>query len=427
MAQPANPPQPMGALRAGNWHPTRHGVLPSAGPVTAIPGMFCRSQSVPPTRLSRAVLACQALHQVAPSPDTLAQPAHGGLEPETMPEEKIEYKVAVFSSSEWVTDSFTEPFSVFSTVNYFPARLEPKSAKLAAGHDAVCIFVNDDAGAESIAALAEAGVKLIALRCAGFDRVDLEAAEKHGIRVVRVPAYSPRSVAEHALTLMMALARNLKLAQIKVQAGSYTLNGLVGLELTGRTFGIVGTGAIGLELVKLLRGFEGKVLAYDPYPSEKAKELGVSYVPLEQLMREADVVSLHVPLLPSTRHIIGPANLKLLKPTALVINVSRGGLIDTSAAIASLTDGNLGGLAVDVYEGEESLFFKDMTNLNTQKRMKVWDKKFNELLGLPQVIVTPHIAFLTTKALDAIASTTRENLAAGAQGRELVNEVKFKG
>ncbi|KFM27932.1 D-lactate dehydrogenase [Auxenochlorella protothecoides] len=323
-----------------------------------------------------------------------------------MPEEKIEYKVAVFSSSEWVTDSFTEPFSVFSTVNYFPARLEPKSAKLAAGHDAVCIFVNDDAGAESIAALAEAGVKLIALRCAGFDRVDLEAAEKHGIRVVRVPAYSPRSVAEHALTLMMALARNLKLAQIKVQAGSYTLNGLVGLELTGRTFGIVGTGAIGLELVKLLRGFEGKVLAYDPYPSEKAKELGVSYVPLEQLMREADV---------------------LLKPTALVINVSRGGLIDTSAAIASLTDGNLGGLAVDVYEGEESLFFKDMTNLNTQKRMKVWDKKFNELLGLPQVIVTPHIAFLTTTALDAIASTTRENLAAGAQGRELVNEVKFKG
>lgn len=198
----------------------------------------------------------------------------------------------------------------------------------------------------------------------------------------------------------------------------------MGVELSGKTFGVVGTGAIGLEFVKLLAGFGGEVLGYDPYPSPKAEALGLKYVSLEELLQRADVVSLHVPLLAATRHIIGQESLKLMKPTALLINVSRGGLIDTSAAIAALTDGALGGMAVDVYEGEEALFFKDLTNLNTGKRMKVWDKKFNELIGLPQVIVTPHIAFLTTSALDAIADTTRFNLESAAAGQPLVNAVK---
>lgn len=304
------------------------------------------------------------------------------------------------------------------------ARLEPTSAALAHGFDAVCIFVNDDAGAETLKVLAEGGVKLIAMRCAGYDRVDLAAAKELGIRVVRVPAYSPRSVAEHALALMMALARNIKASQIKMAAGSYTLNGLVGVELTGKTFGVVGTGAIGREFVKLLKGFEGKVLGYDPYPTDAARELGVEYVDLDTLLAQSDVISLHVPLLPSTQKLLGTESLNKLKPTALVINVSRGGLIDTEACIQALQEDKFAGLAVDVYEGEGSLFFQDWANMNTARRMKQWDQKFIALKSMPQVIVTPHIAFLTHSALDAIAATTRDNLLAAAEGKDLVNEVK---
>jgi len=349
---------------------------------------------------------------------------------------KIPLKVAVFSGSEYVIDFLKQPMEdAFTKVKFLLPRLSADTAPLAKGYDAVCLFVNDVADAAAIEILASGGVKCIAMRCAGFDRVDLAAAQKLGIRVVRVPAYSPRSVAEFALTLIMASARNLRSAERKVSVGNYSLNGLVGREVSFKTYGIVGTGNIGVELIKLLRGFDGRVLAYDIFESEDAKAAGAEYVDLETLLKESDVVSLHVPLLPSTHHIINVDRLRLMKQDAMLINVSRGGLIDTNALMNMLTHGmdglqhtggKLSAVAMDVYENEESLFFEDFTNMSIERRMLAWDSRFAALKTLPQVIVTPHIAFLTKEALDQIAITTVDNLTAVALGRDLANEVKPK-
>ena len=351
-----------------------------------------------------------------------------------MTREKIELKVAVFSSVEYVVGFLEEPLSsAFTEVKFFQARLDHDTATLTNGYDAVCLFVNDVCDAETIDILADNGVKFIAMRCAGYDRIDLDAAHKRGIRVVRVPTYSPRSVAEMALTLIMSASRNLRPAIQKVSIGNYQLSGLVGLEVSGKTYGIVGTGNIGIELIKLLKGFEGRILAYDIYQNEQAKALGVQYVDLDTLLKESDIVSLHTPLLPTTRHMINKEKLQLMRQNAILVNVSRGGLIDTNALVESLehgddansaTGGKLAAVALDVYDKEESLFFEDFTRFPAKERMKKWDNAFTVLKSLPQVLITPHIAFLTHEALANIADTTVENLRACSCGTHLVNEVK---
>lgn len=348
--------------------------------------------------------------------------------------EKLDFGVIVYSSSEYVEDFLGERLEGhFTRVEFIPKRLDEHSVQFAKGFDAVCLFVNDVCNEEVINELASYGVKLVAMRCAGFDRIDLKAAAAHGIRIVRVPSYSPRSVAEAGLALMLMIARNLRSAVLKVAVGNYTVNGLVGMELTGKTFGIVGTGKIGIEMIKLLRGFEGKILAYDVYQSDEAKSLGATYTDLETLLKESDIVSLHTPLLPSTRNIINKERLQMMKQNALLVNVSRGGLIDTKALIETLqygddglqtTGGKLRAVAMDVYEGEDSLFFEDFTRLSASDRMKVWDNQFITLKSLPQVVITPHIAFLTDEALGNIGDTTLSNLVAAATGEDLLNEIK---
>lgn len=335
------------------------------------------------------------------------------------------FKIAVFSCSPYVHDFIEHPLrAAFHGVRFIEHQLDKDTAELAHDCQAINCFVNDEMDAETLKVLSRLGVKIISMRCAGYDRIDLKEAAKLGMRIVRVPAYSPRSVAEHAMALTYTLARNLHLALPRVHSGNYTLNGLIGFELTGKTFGIVGTGKIGVELIRLLQPYRGRILAYDVYHSEEAIALGAEYVTLEELLRHSDVVSLHTPLLPSTRHIIGAWQLELMKSTAVLINVSRGGLVKTSALTQALELGKIAAVAMDVYENESDLFFTDWSELNMTERMKAWDKKFSYLKALPNVIVTPHAAFLTKEALQNIADTTVENLIAAATGGELVNEVK---
>jgi D-lactate dehydrogenase len=334
--------------------------------------------------------------------------------------------VAVFSSSSYVEDFMKDSLDkVFGTVTFIPNKLDIRSVEYARGSDVVCLFVNDECDREILLRLKDMGVSCVALRCAGFDRVDIDAAHELGIHVVRVPTYSPRSVAEGAMCLMLATARNLRSAVLKVAVGNYTLNGLVGMELTGKTFGIIGTGNIGIEFIKLLKGFDGTVLAYDVYPNQKAVDAGAQYVDMDTLLSQSDVVSLHVPLLPSTKNIMNKENLGKMKENSILINVSRGGLIDTHALIEMLTTGECGirAIGMDVYENEDSLFFTDFTDQSAQQRMKSWDNKFTVLKSLPQVVVTPHTAFLTEEALENICETTIQNIVDVMDGKECVNAV----
>jgi D-lactate dehydrogenase len=341
--------------------------------------------------------------------------------------QKQPHGVIVYSSSNYVEEFLRDRLEQnFEHVTFIPSTLDVHSAALAKGHDIVCLFVNDSCGREVLEVLKEQGVSCIAMRCAGYDRVDIKAAEEMGIQVVRVPAYSPRSVAEAAMCLMLATARNLRSAALKVSVGNYTLNGLVGMELTGKTFGVIGTGNIGIEFIKLLKGFDGKVLAYDVYHTDKAVEAGAEYVELDRLLKESDVISLHVPLLPSTKHLMNRENLSRMKDGSILINVSRGGLIDTDSLIDMLVKGTCGIRAVgmDVYENEGSLFFTDFTEQSAKERMRAWDCKFALLKSLPQVVITPHTAFLTEEALESIGQTTVDNMLCVISGKECPNLVK---
>ncbi|PRW33160.1 D-lactate dehydrogenase [Chlorella sorokiniana] len=339
------------------------------------------------------------------------------------------FKVAIFSAQSFVEDFLQEPLEkAFEEdhLKWIEARLDKETAELANGYDAVCLFVNDSCDASVVDVLAAGGVKFIAMRCAGFDRVDLSRCAHHGIRVVRVPAYSPRTVAEHAFALAFGLARHLQLQVQRVKMGNYTLNGLIGFELSGKTYGVVGTGKIGIEFIKLLRCLDGRVLAYDPYPSDEAIALGAEYVPLEQLLRESDLVSLHCPLFESNFHLMNQERLRMMKPTSILINVSRGGLVDTNALIVALEQNTIGAVGMDVYEDESRLFDEDWVEVSTKDRMHKWDRRWSYLKSFPQVILTPHSAFATKEALGNIADTTIDNLRACAAGQPLVNEVKPK-
>lgn len=282
------------------------------------------------------------------------------------------------------------------------------------GTDAVCVFVNDKVDAEVIAVLAERGVKMIALRCAGFNGVDLKAAAANGIVVARVPAYSPYAVAEHAIALLMALNRKITQANRRVRDMNFTLDGLVGFDMHGKTAGLIGTGKIGKIAAQIFKGFGMRVVMWDPYPDPKwAEANGLEYVKLDELGRVSDVISLHVPLFPETEHIINAMTIAEFKRGVILLNVSRGALVDTKALIAALKTGQVGGVGLDVYEEEEGKFFEDLSGEIMD------DDVLALLLSFPNVLVTAHQAFLTAEALSEIARVTTENITAFSKGEPI--------
>ena len=284
-------------------------------------------------------------------------------------------------------------------------RLTSETVSTAEGAQAVCVFVNDQLDAECLKKLSRTGIKLIALRCAGFNNVDLAAARSLGIGVVRVAAYSPYAVAEHTIALLMSLNRRIHKAYNRVREHNFSLAGLVGFDLHGKTVGIVGTGRIGQIMAQIVRGFDVKVIAYDPRPApEWAVTHGITYVDFSELLVVSDVVSLHLPLTPQTRFLLNPDTLAKMKRGAILLNTSRGKLIDTTALIQALKSGQLGGVGLDVYEEEEGLFFEDLSGEVLQ------DDELSRLLTFPNVLVTAHQAFLTHEALSEIARVTTTNL-----------------
>jgi len=287
------------------------------------------------------------------------------------------------------------------------------AARLAAGAAAVNCFVNDTLDAPTLEKLADLGVRLVTLRCAGFNQVDLAAAARLGLPVTRVPEYSPHAVAEHTVGLMLMLDRKLHKAYNRVREGDFSLHGLLGFDLHGRTAGVVGTGRIGSRVVEILLGFGCQVLAHDPRPDPALVARGVRFVPLEELLATADVVTLHCPLTPTSRHLIDERAIARMKPGVMLINTGRGGLIDTRAVIAGLKSGRIGHLGLDVYEEEAELFFEDRSD------SIIADDVFMRLLTFPNVVVTAHQAFFTRNALQAIAAQTVRNLVHFQRGEPL--------
>jgi len=297
-------------------------------------------------------------------------------------------------------------------------RLTAETASTAAGCDAVCVFVNDKLDRPCLEKLAEAGIKLAALRCAGFNQVDLKAARELGIVVTRVPAYSPHAVAEHTVALLMTLNRKIHRAYNRVREHNFSLAGLVGFDLYGKTVGIIGTGKIGRCTAQIFRGFGCRVLAHDPFPvADWAAANKLEYAPVDQILKESDVVSLHVPLTPETHHLLCSGTLAQMKRGAYLINTSRGKLVDTAALIEALKSGHLGGVALDVYEEEEGIFFEDHSGEVLR------DDALALLLSLPNVLITSHQAFLTQEALHEIARVTVTNLGMVNQGGYLPETV----
>lgn len=313
-------------------------------------------------------------------------------------------RVAVFSAKQYDRASLGEVNAGRHQLDYFEPHLDAATAPLAHGHDAVCVFVNDRLDAAVLEALAPAGIRLVALRCAGFNNVDLAAAQRLGITVARVPAYSPHAVAEHTVALMLALNRKLHRAYNRVREGNFALDGLLGFDLNGRTAGVIGTGKIGAVVVQILRGFGCSVLAFDPFPDERCRTLGARYVSLDELLVASDVVTLHCPLTPQNHHLINADAVSRMKQGAMLINTSRGGLLDTRAVIDALKSGKLGHLGLDVYEEESEMFFEDLSGTILR------DDIFTRLLTFPNVIITGHQGFFTREALDNIARTTIENI-----------------
>ncbi|BBP43986.1 2-hydroxyacid dehydrogenase [Thiosulfativibrio zosterae] len=315
-------------------------------------------------------------------------------------------KVAFFSTTKTDKRVFNEHLKPTSNleVTYFDAHLNPHTALLAQGFDAICAFVNDDLSAPVLQELADYGIRLITLRCAGFNNIDRDKAAELGIMVLRVPAYSPMAVAEHAVALMMALNRKTHRAYSRVRDSNFTLEGLLGFDMFGKTAGVVGTGRIGQELIRILKGFGMTVLAYDPFPNEQAKIYGADYVTLEELYAESDIISFHVPLLPSTEHMINAQTLATMKDGVMIINTSRGALMQAEDLVEALKSRKVGYLGIDVYEQEENLFFED------HSEEIIDDDIFERLITFPNVLITAHQAFFTQEALDNISQTTLQNL-----------------
>jgi D-lactate dehydrogenase len=327
-------------------------------------------------------------------------------------------RVAFFS-----THSFDRQFFNRANANgehdivYFEPRLTADTCALATGFPAVCAFVNDHLDSAVLGQLAASGTRLVALRSAGFNHVDLPAARQLGLTVVRVPAYSPYAVAEHTVALILSLNRKICRAHARVREGNYALDGLLGFDLHGRSVGIVGTGKVGMLVARIMRGFGCELLGYDVVPNDECVAMGMTYLPLVELWPRADIITLHAPLTPESRHLVEAGAVAAMKDGVMIVNTGRGALIDTPSVIAGLKTGRVGYLGLDVYEEEEALFFEDSSSQVMQ------DDVFARLLTFPNVIVTGHQGFFTREALEAIALTTLANVSAFEGGERSGTEL----
>lgn len=325
-------------------------------------------------------------------------------------------KIAVYS-----TKSYDRKYLELVNVKYnfdlefFDFMLSKRTAKMAEGCQAVCIFVNDNADREVLTELAQIGVKIIALRCAGFNNVDLEAAKELGLSVVRVPAYSPEAVAEHTVGLMLTLNRRIHRAYQRTREANFSLEGLIGFNMHGRTVGVIGTGKIGLAVMRILKGFGMHILCYDPFKNPAAEELGATYVSLDELYAHSHVITLHCPATPENYHLLNAEAFKKMKDGVMIINTSRGTLIDTQAAIEALKSRKIGALGMDVYENERDLFFEDKSN------EVILDDVFRRLSSCHNVLLTGHQAFLTEEALTSISDVTLSNIHAMVTNQPCAN------
>lgn len=326
-------------------------------------------------------------------------------------------RVTVFSTKTYDRQFLDQANNGRHQITYLESRLTRQTVSSAAGAKAVCAFVNDELDAPVLIQLQALGIRLVALRCAGFNNVDLQAAAQTGITVARVPDYSPYSVAEHAVTLMLALNRKIHRAYARVREGNFALDGLMGFDVHGKTVGIIGTGKIGVAVAYIMHGFGCRILAVDPYPNDVCHQLGVSYVDLPSLLTQSDIVTIHCPLTPDTFHLINTATLSRARPGIMFINTSRGAVIETRAMIAGLKSGQIGALGLDVYEEEAALFFQDLSDKVIQ------DDVFARLLTFPNVLITGHQGFFTSDALIGIAQTTIENISAFAVTGKAVHQV----
>ena len=328
-------------------------------------------------------------------------------------------KVAVFSTKPYdqkYFEQFNESFH--HELAFFDTNLNEQTTNLTHDFDAVCPFVNDKLDEQVIELLANNGVKLIALRSAGFNNVDLKAAEANNMKVTRVPAYSPQAVAEHALALILTLNRKTHKAYNRIKEGNFSLNNLIGFNIHNKTVGVIGTGKIGSSFCHIMNGLGCNVLAYDIQEQESLKDIGVTYLSQEELYKRSDIISLHCPLLPATQHLINDKSIAQMKDHVMIINTSRGGLIDTEAVIKNLKQKKVGYLGIDVYEQEEKVFFED------KSEQIIEDDTLLRLISFPNVLITSHQAFLTDEALREIAQTVLQNIDDFKNNRSLVNEVK---
>lgn len=327
-------------------------------------------------------------------------------------------KIAFFDTKEYdkrVFNKYNEKYGY--DITYFESKLNSETALLAKGYDVVCIFVNDNADSKTLKILQENGVKCIALRCAGFNNVSLE--NKGSLRVVRVPEYSPYSVAEHAVALLLNINRKIYKSYQRTKKYNFSIDGLLGFDIHGKTVGVIGTGKIGKVFIEIMNGFGANIIAYDLFKNESAqKELGFKYVTLDELYEKSDIISLHCPLTEETERIINKESIEKMKEGVIIINCSRGKLINTDDLIAELETGKIGGVGLDVYEDEADYFLRDLSN--EYKR----DKDLSILLSMPNVLITSHQAFFTQEAINKIANDTLENITKVINNEECKNELK---
>lgn len=313
-------------------------------------------------------------------------------------------KVAIFSTKGYDRHFLEEANDGRHELRFFEPRLTEETVSLAQGFDAVCVFVNDTVNAPVLEALAASRVRLVALRCAGFNNVDIPAAQRLGIGVVRVPAYSPYATAEHTVALMLGLNRKTHRAYNRVREGNFALEGLLGFDMHGRTVGIIGTGKIGSIVARIVTGFGCRVLGFDPFRNPECEKLGVTYTGLDELLAQSDIITLHAPLTAENHHIINAENLAKMRDGVMLINTSRGGLIDTLAVSEAMKAGKVGYLGLDVYEEEADIFYEDLS------ATIIPDDVFSRLLTFPNVLITGHQAFFTRNALQNIGTTTIDNI-----------------
>lgn len=327
-------------------------------------------------------------------------------------------KTAIFSTKDYERPFFEEANKEFGhDLTYLESRLTRETTDLAKDFPCVCAFVSDRLDRQVVEELAEAGTKAIALRSAGFNHVDLEAADEKGIKVARVPAYSPQAVAEHAVALMLSLNRRIHRAYNRVREGNFGLSGLMGFDVGSKTVGIIGTGKIGEATARILQGFGCRLVAFDPVENDACKEMGVEYLELEEVWRRSDIITIHCPLNPDTHHLIGPSAVEAMKEGVMLINTSRGAVVDTSAVIKGLKSKKIGQLGLDVYEEEEGMFFRDLSEQG------IPDDALARLVTFPNVIVTGHQAFFTHEAVEGIVRVTLQNISDIEEKGSSENEV----